>query len=458
MTPPDAMPSPDRSVPPAPGEVRPFHLPPIRTGRLANGMELRSMQRGHVPLVSVSLVLDAGEATAPPGREGIAVLTGDALEGGTARRSGAELAEAFERQGAALRTLTGWDATTVGFTCVAERLDAVLGLVAEVVREPAFPEEEVERVRREHLATLRQRAMDPGSLADDALDLELFGPGHPYRRPLTGTEASLGSVGAGEVRDFGEERLAPSGGGLVVVGDLSEEEVEAMADRHFGSWQKAVPEAPPVPDPPVRRRREVVVVSRPGSVQSELRIGLAGPGRGDPDEVPLRVANSVLGGAFSSRLNMRLREQHGFTYGVHSSFSMRRRGGVFAIETAVQTEVTAAALSAALEVFHGFVEEGPSPEELERARDYLAGVFPLRMETTAQLAARLGELLVYRLPDDHHHRWRDRIRGVQVEDAAAALRRHLRPAEAVIVIVGDPDRVVPEVEALGAGGVRVVGA
>ena len=445
----------DRSSVPNPQAVRPFHLPAIATGLLGNGLDLRSMARGHVPLVSVALVLDAGEASVPAGREGVAVLSGDALEGGTRHRSGGDLAEAFERLGAGLRAMTGWDATTVSFTCVAERLDPMLQLVSEVVREPSFPVEELDRVRAEHMASLRQRRMDPGSLADDALDREVFGTGHPYSRPIAGREESVATLDRGAVLDFVGERYSPAQAGLVVVGDLTPDQVEEVAERRFGSWGTVASFPARVPAAATRRERTILVVPRPGAVQSEIRIGHSGPARGHADEIPLRVANTVLGGAFTSRLNLSLRERHGFTYGVQSSFAARKGGGMFSINTAVQTEVTAAALEEAMAVFEAFVDEGPGTEEVERARDYIAGVFPLRMETTAQLASRLAELIALGLPGDYHHTYRDRVRAVDVEAAREATRRHMHPEYAAIVLVGDPDRIVTEVESLGLGSVTV---
>ena len=445
----------DRASAPHPQSVRPFHLPGIATGRLGNGLALRSMARGHVPLVSVALVLDAGEALVPAGREGVAVLAGDALSGGTRHRSGVDLAEAFERLGAGLRAMTGWDATTVSFTCVAERLDPMLQLVAEVVREPSFPEEEVERIRAEHLASLRQRRMDPGSLADDVLDREVFGAGHPYSRPIAGREETLATLDRDRVLDFVGDRYSPARAGLVVVGDLTPDQVEEVAEQRFGSWGTAAPSPASVPPAAARSERTILVVPRPGAVQSEIRIGHSGPARGHDDEIALRVANTVLGGAFTSRLNLSLRERHGFTYGVHSSFAARKGGGIFSIDTAVQTEVTAAALEEAMAVFGAFVQQGPEIEEVERARDYIAGVFPLRMETTAQLASRLAELVALGLPDDYHHTYRDRVRAVDVEGAREATRRHMHPDHATIVLVGDPDRIVTEVESLGLGSVTV---
>lgn len=445
----------DRSVAPPPGPIRPFHLPPIRSDRLDNGLRLRSIARTDVPLVSGCLVLDAGEAALDDSRAGLAVLSGDALHGGTERLPGAELAEVLEGLGTSLRVSTGWDATTVGFTCLAERLDRLMELLAEVVRTPAFPEDEVERVRRQRLAAIRQRRMEPARLADDELDREVFPEGHPYRRPLAGVPEAVEGHGREDVRAYAEGVHRPGRGGFVLVGDLPEGRIRELAERAFGDWQGDPPPVPRLPEASPRDDRTVVLVHRPGAVQSEIRIGHPGPPRGVEDEDALRVANTILGGAFTSRLNLNLRERHGFTYGASSRVAFRRQGGAVTIGTAVGTETTGPALREAMTELVRFREEGPTREEVEQARDYLVGIFPLRVETTAQLAARAAELLIFGLPDDHHHGYRDRIRAVTRDEAGRAARRRYLPEEASIVVVGDADRVRPQVEELALGEVEV---
>jgi len=444
-----------RTTPPEPGPIRPFHLPDLEGDRLDSGLEVRSMARSELPLVSVCLVVDAGETTVLPERAGLAVLTGDSLSGGTAKRSGAELAEALEGLGTSLRVSTGWNATTLSVTCVAERLDPTLELLAEVVRSPTFPESEVDRVRRQRLAAIRQRQMDPGHLASDELDRTIYPPEHPCHRPLSGQPESLEAMDRSQPAAFVEARYRPDGAGFVVVGDLAADDVLGRARDRFAGWEGSAaprPELPPVvlPDP-----RPVVLVHREGAVQSEIRIGHPGPARGSEMENALEVGNAVLGGAFTSRLNLNLREEHGFTYGVRSRFERRRRGGTFSISTAVETGATARALEEAMGEFRRFVAEGPTTDEVEQARDYLAGIFPLRMETAPQLAAGLAEILIFDLPDDYHHRYRDRVRAVSPEGVRDAVQATLDPERAPIVVVGDADALERELEALELGPVEV---
>ncbi len=446
---------PDRTHPPAPGPLRPFHLPDVEERRLAGGLELRLLPDGRVPLVSGVLVMACGEAAVPEAKAGLAGLTGEALLGGTLRRGGAELAEALERQGTSFHVSTGWDAASVSFTCTAERLDETLGLLAEVVREPAFPEREVERVRRQRLAALAQRRADPSDLADDEADLVLYPEGHPWRRSALGTEASLGGLGPEDAGAWARGAFLPGGGGLVLAGDLDPDEAEALAAGHLGDWSGA-PEKPlRLPEVRLGRPRPVVVKDRPGAVQTELRIVHPGPPRGTDDYHALVVANAILGGSFTSRLNLNLRERHGFTYGVRSGWTFRRRGGEFAVSTAVGTEVTGAALRETMGELTQFLRDGPTEEEVERARDYLAGIFPLRMETASQRASRAAELLALGLPSDTHHHYRERIRGVTRDGAHAAIRSHLDPERAPIVLVADAAALREELDALALGPLEV---
>ncbi|HZD05038.1 MAG TPA: insulinase family protein, partial [Longimicrobiales bacterium] len=224
---------------------------------------------------------------------------------------------------------------------------------------------------------------------------------------------------------------------------------------HFADWVGDPPTRPDVDARPRSRERTVHVVHREGSVQSEIRIGHPGAPKTTPDYFPLLVANTVLGGAFTSRLNLNLREEHGFTYGVRSRFSFRRGAGPFSVSAAVGTDVTADAVREVVNELEGLVEDGPTEEETRAARDYIAGVFPLRLETTGQVAARVAELVVYGLPDDWHATYRDRVRAVEADSATEAVRRHIRPGEAQIVVVGDADAVTAPLEALGLGTVII---
>lgn len=446
----------DRSRPPEAGPVRPFDFPEVAVVPLPNGLDLRVARMTRVPLVTVNVVLKGGESVLPDPVAGMGVLTGSALEGGTRRRTGPELAEAFEKIGSGLSVQTGWDSTLFSLTCLADRKEEGMGLLAEALLEPAFPEPEVDRFKSQRLAGIRQRKMDPGSLADDTAAHFIFADSVPYHRPIAGTRDSVQAMGPPQLERHWEGRFRPVGGGLVLVGDIDPGEVEELVRALFGGWEGAPEAAAPFTSLPRSRACRIVVVDRPGAVQSEIRIGQVGAPRSSPHFFPLQVFNTILGGAFTSRLMLNLREERGFTYGIRSRFGLRSQAGPFVVSTAVATEVTAPAVNEAMSEVRELVRDGPTTEEVVQARDFISGVFPLRLETTGQVAARIAELLVYDLPPRFFSTYRDEIRSVTPEMVREAGQAVLRPEELVVVVVGDAGKTQGPLQDLGLGPVEVV--
>ncbi|MDE2804785.1 MAG: pitrilysin family protein [Gemmatimonadota bacterium] len=441
--------------PPSAGPIRPYEFPRIDRRRLSNGMDVRLVSQDTGPIMTGMIVLRAGETAVPARDAGLAALTGDALEGGTSRLSSKELARALEDVGASFGAATGWDSTTVAVSCHAEHLARAMPLLAEMVRRPAFEEAEFERYRQQRLATAVQRRMNPSALAVDAHARFVFADGATYGRPLGGVEASLSHLGADNARAFAGCRYGPAEAAAVIVGNLDPADTMAVAEERLGGWQRRV-EALPEPNAnPRLRDRAVHVVNRPGSVQSQIRVGHVGVDRAVDDYFATIVLNLILGGSFSSRLNLNLRERHGFTYGVTSSFAPRRGRGPFAVSTAVENAVTGAATAEIFREIEGIVASGADRDEVETARNYLAGVFPLRLETTGQIASRIAGMIVYDLGDDYYRSYRERVERVTRADVAAAARRHIRPAELCTVVVGDAAEVAGQLERLDIGPVHV---
>ncbi len=446
----------DRNAPPEPGAIRPFDFPDVDRRRLGNGLDLRVARMTRLPMAHARLFVRAGEGALKPDRAGLSVLAGDALEGGTKRRSGTDLAEALEGIGARLGVSTGWAGTSVSLSCLADRLEEGMGLLAEAVREPDFPEEEVARTREQQLALIRQRAMDPSARASDAACRRYFEPGIPYARPQVGTAESVAPLGRNALRGYADACWRPEGGGLVLTGDLDPDEMESLADRVLGDWTGAPALEDDFEVAPRTRERRIWLVDRPGAVQSELRVGHVGVARDTPDYFALRVLNALFGGTFTSRLNLNLRETHGYTYGVRSRFSFWTRPGPFEVSTSVGTDVTAPALRAIVDEMETLVADGPTEDEVRAARDYIAGVFPLGLETVGQVASQITSAVIHGLPEDYFDTYRDRIRGVTAEAAAEAGRRHIRPDELQLVVVGAADQVQGPLEELGLGPVERV--
>ncbi|HSJ12890.1 MAG TPA: pitrilysin family protein [Longimicrobiales bacterium] len=427
----------DRTREPEPGAIRGYDFPTIESRRLNNGLQTLVARHGDLPVVTVRIVVDAGAGAEVAGEQGLATLTANALEGGTSRLDGSGLAWELERLGVQLDTWVTWDALHVGCTAVRDQLPAVLALLAEVVRTPAFPAGEVERLREEQLAELLQRRVEPRALADDMAAQFIFPDSNPYARPLLGRRESVTALDPAAVARFHASHFAPRHTAVVMTGAISAEEAHRLVERSFGGWQ-AKPAAGAVPAAAAPATGAVIhLVDRPGAVQSELRLGHVGLARDHQDYYPVLVMNAVLGGTFTSRLNLSLRERHGFTYGVRSAFAFRRHPGPFVIQTAVGTDVTVRAAREALNEIDALLEQGPTEQEVATARRFLAGVFPLQLQTTDQLAARLAELVTYDLPADYFAHYRDRITAVTRDDVLRAARAHVRPRELAIVVVGD---------------------
>jgi zinc protease len=441
----------DRTQAPAPTAVREFDLPVVGRSTLPNGVTLLHAQRGDLPLVTISVLVDAGAATERAGEEGLAWLTAHALEGGTARRSGEDLAWELERLGAQLETRTGWDALNVAITTRSDRLTEALELLAEIVRTPAFPVREVERLRNEQLAEIIRRTTDPRSLADDAAARLIFADDATYARPVLGLEDHIRGFGRDHVTAFHARRFTPRAAAIVIVGAVEHDAAARAATHAFGDWSGERQQEAPPSVAPRSDTSTIYVVDRPSAVQSELRMGHPGVPRHHPDYYALLLANTILGGAFTSRLNLNLREKHGFTYGVRSSFAFRRAAGPFIIQTAVASDVTARAVEESMRELRGLRDNGVTDDELRNARDFLAGTLPLGMQTTEDLAARIAELHTYDLGDDWFVRYRPNLDAVSRGDALRAAREHLHPERMAIVVVGSADAVSSDLAALGLG-------
>jgi zinc protease len=447
----------DRTRAPEPGPVKPFDFPVISRERPGgeDTPELIFARHGDLPLVTAELIIEAGASSEPAERAGIAQLTAEALETGTAGKDVDELAWELESLGVELATGVSWDAASVGITVHADRLDPALALLAEIVRRPAFPADQVERLRDERLADILQRRKEPRALASDAADRFIYRDHVPYGRPLIGLEPSVRGLGPDHLADFHGQRYRGGAAALIMTGALDAERARDATLEHFGDWRGEPPSRPAFDVAARVDTTTVFIVDRPGSVQSEIRLGHVGVDRHHPDYFPLLVMNTMLGGAFTSRLNMNLREKHGFTYGARSAFALRREPGPFTVEVAVATDVTARAIQEALREIHGLRDAGPRDDELDNARDYLRGVLPLRLQTTAALASRIAELVVFDLPSDYFRSYRDRIGQVTAEDVHRVAREAIRPDRLAVVVVGDADHVAEPIRALGLGPIEI---
>ncbi len=428
-----------------------YEFPRTTRFALANGLRAIVASMHRLPLVSVIAVVDAGAAGDTAGREGLAMLTAAALAEGTADRDGPALTDAFERLGTTMDSGAEWDDATVQLTVTPARFDDAMALLAEVVMAPRFAEGDVERLKSERLAELLQEQVEPRGLADERFARVVYAPASRYARPAGGSPATVRALDASQARASHVLRYGSTTTTLIVTGDVTPEAVHAVVERRFGAWSRAVEPTPPVHAGARTTERAVHVVAKADAPQSELRVGHVGLPRGHRDYFSVVVMNAVLGGLFSSRINLNLREKHAYTYGAHSGFDWRRAAGPFVVATAVKTEVTDAAVREILREIDQIRDAAVTADELDLATKYLAGVFPIRYETTGAVASALAVATVYELPDDYFSTYRGRISAVTRGDVLAAARAHLRPEALQILAVGDATTITEPLAALQLG-------
>lgn len=428
----------DRSKAPTSGEAPKLNLPvPVRR-KLKTGTAVLIVERHQLPVASIVIAWPTGGADEPPALAGIAGLTADMLDEGAGKLGALELADAVQRLGAQLRTGAGWDDTTVAMTTLTRALDPLLAIAADVVMRPTFADKEIERVRADRVTALGQQRDVPAAISTDTLARVVYGEKSRYGLPALGTEATLKTLGRAEVLKWQRERLRPDLATIIVVGDVRPDDVVKRLDAAFAGWtspQKGKLRHPPVALPPSGRK--VVIVDRPGAVQTEMRLGIAGVPRVSKDFFPCLVANAVLGGQFTSRLNLNLREKHGYTYSARTEFSFRREGGPFVAGAPVKSAVTEPSLKETLGELARIREADVPPEELRLAKDLLARALARSFETPPEVAGALVLQVVEGLPDDYYKTYAERIEKVSAADVRRAAQKWIDPTKMAIVLVGD---------------------
>lgn len=445
----------DRSVVPEVGPPESLEIPEIQDYTLGNGLRVVLVERSSLPLVSLELQFRGGAAAHPTGKAGLAGLTADMLDEGTSTRTAIEIADAVDLLGASMSSTAGYDASQLRLSVLRSRFPEALGILADVVMHPTFPESDLQRLRRDRLSRVIQRSDIPAALADDAFADVLFGADNPYGASLLGTKATLESLTRDDVVAFHQARYAPGQATLVIAGDVSREDLDGYLAQAFAGWSGHGVDAAPLPGGPSTSQRTIYLVDKPGAAQSEVRVGRVGVSRNTEAYYPLQVLNTVLGGSFTSRLNAKLREEKGYTYGAGSFFDMRSAPGPFEASAAVATNVTDSAVVDFVREIDRMAEEPVPAEELSRARNYLALRLPQRFESVDDLVRRFSELVLYGIPLDFYAGY---VEGVESVDAATVRRTAealLGTGRMAIVIAGDRSVIEAPLRALNLGPVVV---
>jgi len=443
-----------RNEMPRPAAARALQLAAPASTVLPNGLTLILNERRGLPMIAANLVVKTGSDANPADRSGLANFVAAMLDEGTAARSAPQIADEVAQLGGSLTTASTMDGTTVSGRSLAKNFAATLGLMADVALNPSFPAEEIERQRAGRLGQLVQQRDNPAQVAGQVMAAALYGTKHPYGYTEIGTEAAVKAVTRDEMTAFWRQNFVPNNAALVVAGDISMTELRARAEKAFGSWQRGAA-VRPNPGAPDTTRARVVIVDKPGSPQTQLRVATIGAARSSPDFRALQVMNNALGGLFSSRINMNLREQHGYSYGTRSQFVFRRSAGPFVVAGGIRTDVTAPAVSEIFKEMAGMIGKPMSGEELQKAKDALANSLPGAFETGVNAVNSFSNIFIYDLGLDYYTRYAQEVRAVTAEQALAVAKRYLVPDRLVVIAVGDRQAIEPELRKLNLGAVEV---
>jgi predicted Zn-dependent peptidase len=444
----------DRSRLPLVGPASPFRFTRIAKAQLSNRLSLWSAEHRALPVVTFMLLMPVGSAADFDGCEGLAAIAGDMMDEGTGHLSAIDVNAAFARIGAHLDTDVSADATMFTVTTLAKYAPEALSLFADCVVRPRLDADDFDRIRQLRLTRLVQIRDMPSAIADRAFMQVVYGA-HPYAHMALGTEESLRRLSLDTVRTFHSRMYQPSSATLIACGDIGADDFSRMASDTFGSWLGAAPETradAAMAAPPHAPLCHLAVVDKPGSAQSEIRIGEVGLSRDTPDYHPLIVLNMILGGQFVSRVNMKLRQEKGLTYGARTAFDFRRGRGPFILQTSVQSDGTGEAIESSLLEIHAIrTTRPPTADEVDVAKAALTRGYPRNFETAEQIARAMAQLVMYGLPDDYFDTFPSRVADVTVNRAREVALTHLHPDRLATAIVSDSSIVLPQLKAAGLG-------
>ena len=450
---------PFRARVPPPLARQPHFDPPFPVQRkLKNGARVLIVENHSLPLVAVSVRFLHGIDADRMQKPGLADFVSDTVDEGTKTRSAVNLAEEIEDLAAHLGAGVSLETANVGLNCLTETLPKALELLADVVENPAFRDEDVERVRVLKLTALEQKKANPGALAADEAARILYGPGHPWGQPAGGTPQSIGSITAADLAAFHARWWVPNDAVISVAGDVKAGEIVRLLDEKLASWKPHPLPRLSLPAFPRLTRREIVAREKPGTTQAQVWVVGRLFKATDPDAIPMRVANLTLGGLFTSRLNMNLRETHGYTYGVGSSVSLMRRSGTFAARGGIVAKNTVEAVAEYENELQTFSNGEISDAELSASKEALVRGLPAALETNDAVASAMGNLVSLGLPLDYYRTFPARVGKVSHADVKRVVKKWITPGRWPVVIVGPVEQSKEALERLNLGPVSIAPA
>lgn len=422
-----------------------FSLPAIKKTKLSNGLNVWIVEQDELPIVSMNLVVNTGGTADPADRAGLASFTASLMNNGTKTRSATDISNQLQALGANVNSGAQWDSANVTLQTLTRNLDAALNIYADVVTNPAFPENELNTQKMRALVGLRQRKDNPNAIAGTVYSQLLYGKNHPYGKSLTGDEASIKAMTKAELEKFYQSYYRPNNATLIVVGNTNEKTIVPKLEKAFADWKSG--DVPKIDSPQNASfdAPAIYIVDKPGAAQSVVTIGQVGVSRDNPDYYPLRVMNSILGGQFSARVNMNLREDKGYTYGARTSWGFRRGAGPFEASADVQTAVTKESVVEFMKELNGIRGTIPvTASELDYNKQSLIRSYPSGFETVGQISGQLAQLVTFGLPDSTFNDFITNINKVTLADVNRVANKYLTPDKMAILIVGDRAVIEPK--------------
>ena len=408
----------------------------INKVRLNNGLTVLGLEYRKLPLAHITVMIKRGSEQDPAGKEGLADLTAEMLTLGTKGRDSQQLALEMEQVGAQYSASSGWDASFVEAFGLSQDFNALMDLVGDMLLKPTFPQEEMRQSQQRRISRLIQQRDETEIIANEIIVERLLAH-TPYAHPTYGTIPSLEGMAGGDPRSFYRHHYSPQNTVLLVIGDLSFEEVEKKAEALLGNWKAKRKADEQLPTPTRPRGRRIIAVNRPDLTQSQIRAGLLGINRKDKQYIPFKVMNYIFGGGgFSSRLMQRIRAEKGYTYGINSSFQAGHIAGPFIISTFTPTATTVPVIEEIVRVMEEVITKGAHPQELEEAKNFFGGSFPLKLETPGQVAGELLKLELYGIPFDYLTSYPEAVGKVTLDEVNRLASSYLLPEDLVIVVVG----------------------
>ena len=441
----------DRSARPGPLRTPTVQLPKIQKTKLGNGLEIWLVEKHELPIVAMNLVIQAGFDHDPLDKPGIASMTADVLDEGTKNRDALQIADELEFIGANLSVRSGTDGSFLTLNTITKHLDEALGIYTDILVNPTFPQKEFDRLKKQRQTSLLQQKDVPSAIANVAFNRIVYGPAHPYGNDASGTEKSLDQMTRDDLVKFYETYYRPNNATLIVVGDATLGDISKRLEKALAGWKASDIPAIHLPPPPPADKRRLYLVDKPGAAQSEIRIGYPATARNTPDFFPISLLNRILGGQYTSRLNLNLREKHGFTYGARSGFAFNKEPGPFVASAGVATAKTDSSLAEFRYEIDHMYKDGATPEELAFVKKGFAGSFALTFETPGQIAGALQNLVLYNLPENYYETFLQNIDNVSIDEVQAAAKKYLDSSRMAFVVVGDLKVIKDGSEKLGLG-------